>query len=271
MVSGFIPPPSPSASATEIAAFYADDVDLNRIGVLLFSVGGSLFLPFGVAVATQRRRIEGPVSPMAYVQFGAATITATTTVVYSFFMLTLAFRPDRPPDLMRLLNDLAWLPFVGVWSPGALQASAVAIAVLSDKRPEEERALPRWIGWLSVWMAFTSLSGSLVVFFTDGPFAWDGLIAFHVAANVFLGWTSSCSGRSVAPPAGHRRGSTHERRARFQRRRRVVSRGKAASGSSWAWTSWSSRSSSARSCTTAAQRRRRSPRVPTSCTKGGRS
>ncbi|HYF27535.1 MAG TPA: hypothetical protein VD931_17470 [Baekduia sp.] len=188
LLAGLVPPPSPAAPAQEIRAFYAEDPDLRRAGIVLLSVGGSLFLPFGVAVAAQLRRIEGPNSAAAAVQLGAATITAATTIVYTFVMLALAFRPARDAGIMLALNDLAWIPFVGVWTPGALQACAVATAVLGDRRPPGERLLPRWLGWLSLWMAFTSLTGSLVPFFTDGPFAWNGLIGFYVAATVFLGW-----------------------------------------------------------------------------------
>ncbi|WP_372787836.1 hypothetical protein [Paraconexibacter sp.] len=189
VLAGLVPPPSPASSGEQIRDFYAENADLKRVGIILLSVGGSLFLPFGVAVAAQLRRIEGPGSPAAYVQLGAATITAATTIIYTFMMLTLAYRPDgRSPDVMLALNDLAWLPFVGVWSPGALQAAAVAVAIFADRRPPGERILPRWLGWVSAWMAFTSLTGSLVPFFTDGPFAWNGLIGFYVAATVFLGW-----------------------------------------------------------------------------------
>lgn len=188
LIGGLVPPPSPALAADEVARFWAQDVDARRVGIILLSVGGSLFLPFGVAVALQLRRIEGHGSPMAYVQLGAATMTATTTVVYAFFMLTLTFRSGRSPELMLLLNDLAWIPFVGVWTPGALQAAATAIAILGDRRAEGERVLPRWLGWLSVWMAVSSLTGSLVPFFTDGPFAWNGALGFYVAATVFLGW-----------------------------------------------------------------------------------
>lgn len=188
LLAGFVPPPSPSDGPSQIADFYAGGEDRRRIGIILLSVGGALFLPFGVAVATQLRRIEGPGSPMASVQLGAATITAGTTMIYTFVMLAIMFRAGRDPEATLALSDLAWVPFIGLWAPGALQASATAIAVLSDDRPEGQRILPRWVGWLSAWMAFTSLTGSLVPFFMDGPFAWDGLIAFYLAAGVFLGW-----------------------------------------------------------------------------------
>ena len=203
LLAGFIPPPSPADGAQEIADFYGVDEDRRRVGIILLSVGGGLFLPFGVAVATQLRRIEGPGSPMASVQLGAATITAGTTMIYTFVMLAIMFRTGRDPDATLALSDLAWVPFIGLWAPGALQASATAIAVLFDDRPAGRRILPRWVGWLSAWMAFTSLTGSLVPFFMDGPFAWDGLIAFYLAAGVFLGWYAAvfvAIRRAIAAP-----------------------------------------------------------------------
>lgn len=70
-----------------------------------------------------------------------------------------------------------------------MSAVAVAIAVLSDRRPLEERVWPRWVGWLSVWYAITSLIGVLVPFMLSGPFAWNGLYSFYIgASSLFLWW-----------------------------------------------------------------------------------
>jgi hypothetical protein len=186
LIAGLIPPPSPADSPAEAAAYWRHDLDARRVGITLLVIGSTLFVTFGAAVATQLRRIEGPGSPAAFVALAAATVTATTAIVYAMFMMVIVFRPEMPDDLIRAISDLAWLPFVALWSPGALQAIAVGVAVLGDRRPEP--LLPRWVGWFSFWMAFTSLAGSLVPFFRTGPMAWNGFVAFYVAASVFFAW-----------------------------------------------------------------------------------
>lgn len=87
------------------------------------SIGGGLFLPFGVALAAQIRRIEGRSSPMAYLQLGGSTFLSTSTVIYVFMMFMLFFRPGRPPEVMLAFSGLAWLPFIGVWQPVRCQPS----------------------------------------------------------------------------------------------------------------------------------------------------
>lgn len=187
-LAGFLPPPSPGSSAVEIATFYATDIDLKRTGIVLLAVGGALMLPFGIAVASQIRRIEGRGSPMAYLQTGACAMTATATLIYMFMLLAMTFRPEGSPEIMLALNDIVWIAFIGMWQPGWLQACAVAIAVLNDHRPIEDRLWPRWVGWFTLWYTLTCLIGVLVPFFTGGPFAWHGLYAFYGGATAFLGW-----------------------------------------------------------------------------------
>ncbi len=186
LVGGLIPPPSPADTAREAAAYWNHDLDTRRIGIALIVLGSTLFAPFLAIVAKQIRRIEGPGSALAYTQLLGAAATVSLAIAYAMFMMTVVFRPDRPAEITQALSDLGWLPFVGVWSPGALSAAALGIAILGDRR--KLPILPRWLGWFSVWYAFTSLSGSLVIFFHTGPFAYDGLIAFYVAATAFFAW-----------------------------------------------------------------------------------
>ena len=40
----------------------------------------------------------------------------------------------------------------------------------------------------SLWTAFLFLPGSLLIFFKQGAWAWDGLLTFWVVAALFGGW-----------------------------------------------------------------------------------
>ncbi len=61
----------------------------------------------------------------------------------------------------------------------------MAIAIFGDRH--ETPVFPRWLGYLSLWMAFIFIPGELI-FFYDGPFAWNGLFLFWMAGVVFGMW-----------------------------------------------------------------------------------
>jgi hypothetical protein len=60
------------------------------------------------------------------------------------------------------------------------------VAIFTDKSPMP--VFPRWAAWYSLFMAFGSLTGSLIPFVVAGPFAWNGVIGFWVAAAVYFAW-----------------------------------------------------------------------------------
>lgn len=186
LAGGFLPPVSPASNAAEVVSYWSDGLDLRRFGIICFGVGGILFIPFAVAIATQLRRIEGPGSPLAATQVAASAVTAVLVIVYTMMLMSMLFRLERAPEITQALNDLAWIPFVGVFAPNMLQAITLGIGVLADKHPVP--LLPRWVAWYSLWYAFASLTGCLTGFFRTGPFAWNGLLAFYVAAVVFFLW-----------------------------------------------------------------------------------
>ncbi|WP_445187309.1 hypothetical protein ACTXG6_09070 [Pseudonocardia sp. Cha107L01] len=47
---------------------------------------------------------------------------------------------------------------------------------------------PRWTAYFNVWAAVLFLPGGLAYFFRTGPFAWNGVFAFWVAASTFFLW-----------------------------------------------------------------------------------
>lgn len=185
-VGGFIPPPGPGESAAEIASHYRDNVDLRRIGVIMLILGGTLLIPFGGVISDQLRRVEGIGATARLTQFGAACVAAGLMMTFGSVLLVALMRPDFPDTTYQTLNSLSFMAWIGLWQPGALQAAATAAAILSDR--SETPVFPRWVGWYSAWMAFGSLMGSLIPFFTHGPFAWNGFIGFFVAATPFFTW-----------------------------------------------------------------------------------
>ena len=87
-----------------------------------------------------------------------------------------AFRPERDPALIVLLNDLGWITFLMPLGTFVVQNFAIGFAILGDKSAAP--VLPRWIGFFTIWVAILWLPGALLTFFKSGPFARDGLFVF---------------------------------------------------------------------------------------------
>lgn len=186
VVGGFVPARSPSATAAEIATWYADNTFSIRIGLVLTLLGFTLLLPFGVAVALQTRRTEArPV--MTSVQIASVAVGVLEGVLTTVFWAVASFRPtDVDPGVTRALNDLGWFTFLFNVSTFTVWLAAVAIAILRDPSPAP--VFPRWSGYLSVYAALLFMPGVLIIFFKSGPFGFSGLFALYVPAGVFFSW-----------------------------------------------------------------------------------
>jgi len=186
LVAKFIPPPSPDKSAEEIARMFADDRDRIRVGLWITTAGSALLAFYVTAITHQLRRIAGPQSPLATAQAIAGTCIILEFIFPLLVWQTAAYRGDRDPDLVLLLNDLAWLPFVGIVGTYIVQTICVAIVVLGDRSADP--LIPRWAAYLNLWAAFGVSSGSLVVFAHRGPFAWNGILAWWLLVFAFFVW-----------------------------------------------------------------------------------
>jgi hypothetical protein len=114
------------------------------------------------------------------------TLFSLEFIYLIMFWQTAAFRADTSPELVRLLTDMGWIPFVGLTSTAVVMAFALGFSMLSDERAEP--VFPRWAGYFNLWVAFMFTPGSLCVFFKTGPFAYNGLLAWYLPVAVFTVW-----------------------------------------------------------------------------------
>jgi hypothetical protein len=156
---------------------------LFMVGVMM--CGGALTGPFVAAICTQLRRVEGPHSTWSFVELGMGFIGILLFILPCFVMEAAAFRPERDPELTRLLNDAAWIPFVGAFMPAVMQNVAIAMVVFKD---DAGRVFPRWLGYFNLWTATLFTPAALLVFFKTGPFAWSGVLCFWLPLTVFGIW-----------------------------------------------------------------------------------
>ncbi|MFT4561779.1 MAG: hypothetical protein ACI9BW_001521 [Gammaproteobacteria bacterium] len=182
----FVPPLLPSASAVEIAGIYQQNPFQIRLGLFVMMVSFGLVCPFAAVISMQLNRIEGGPSMLSYVQLACGTCGGALVMIPLMLWAGAAFRPERSPELILLLNDMGWITFLWPVPPFFLQVVATGLAILGDQN--EQPIFPRWSGFFCLWCAVMFLPGLLLIFFVTGPFAWNGLLTFWLGASVFFTW-----------------------------------------------------------------------------------
>lgn len=187
LAAGWLPPPVPGDGPTEVATYYRVHADAIRLASILIFVGGVLLLPLAAVTSVYLDCIEGGRGPLGYLQLISGALGPVAFVVPCILWAGAAYTPGRAPEITQALHDTAWLSFIaGIWT-FALQNVAIGTAILGDQR--DEPVLPRWLGYLALWAAVLFAPSCLVLFFHDGPFAWNGVFTFWLAAVAFVVWT----------------------------------------------------------------------------------
>ncbi|MFE3056910.1 hypothetical protein [Nocardia sp. NPDC059239] len=187
IMAGLFPPKPPSWSAQQVAEFWSTDADLKRAGLVIIMIGSGLLIPFGAILAVRLKKIEGASSPFTYVMLISTGISSVAILLPVFMFAVAAYRPDqRSPELTQAFNDAGWLPFVMNWPAVTGMALAIAFAILGDR--SRTPLWPRWAADYNLWTGFLFAAGGFAIFFKHGVFAWNGLLAYWMAAVVFGVW-----------------------------------------------------------------------------------
>lgn len=187
VIAGFIPPPSPGDSAEEVARMFDDDRTRIRIGMWVTTAAAALLACFVTAISLQLRRMEGPgVGPLATLQAVSGALVVLEFIFPQMAWQTAAYRSERSPETIQMLNDIAWLCYLGVVSTFLLQCFAIVLATFRDTRADP--VFPRWMAYVTIWSALGVSGGSMVVFTRSGPFAWNGVIAWWLLVVAFFVW-----------------------------------------------------------------------------------
>jgi len=186
LISGFIPPPSPSLSQAQVVAHYQQHQTAILSGMVLTLISGMFYAPLVGVISTQLKRIPGLTPALSQTQMSAGTAGITFFLVPAVLFLVTAYRPDRPAELTYLMNDLAWIMLIIPWPTFFMQNVVIGISILSDKRAEP--VFPRWLAYFNFWVALGFVPGGLLPLFKSGPLAWSGLLVFWLAGSVFGAW-----------------------------------------------------------------------------------
>ncbi len=184
-VARFFPPIPPSANPGQVAAQFQQHHGMLMLAAVLMMCSTFVLFPVSALLILIARAIERQIGMVTVMM----ALTVATYLVFNFYtpfsFAMAAFRPDRDTEIVQYASDYGFLQFMGgipmflmVWV-----LSAYAILVLN---PRENPIVPRWFGYLNLWIAILYLPELLVFFFHSGPFAWNGIVGFWIPAVLFI-------------------------------------------------------------------------------------
>lgn len=185
-LQGFLPPLKPSLTPAEVSAVFRDHATGIIVGSIFIMLGSTLLVTFFCAIAARLDRI----GPQARVW--SQTVTSSTAFAMAPFFLSAvifsvaAYRAERSDELIQAIADLGFMVLVIPAFPATLQAFAIAFAILGDKA--NATGWPRWVAYANLWVGVLFLPGCIIALFKSGPFAWNGVLAFWLAAVSFGLW-----------------------------------------------------------------------------------
>jgi len=190
-VMGFFPPSAPDAGAEDIRQLYADNPTAIRIGLVIVMAASALLVPWAAAISGQLKRIDGA-NILASTQLVSCGLLSLEFITPIGIWMAAAFRyDDRPAAVTQALHDVGWILFVTViWSLW-MQMWCIVAAIFIDRR--REPVLPRWLAYLTAWAAVLITPAGLVLFFKDGPFAWNGIVGIYIPLAAFAIWMACIS------------------------------------------------------------------------------
>ncbi len=184
---GFFPPMSPNLSAQQVADFYDHHRDGVRFSMITFDLCGIMLVPFFMVIVYQMKRMSTPSQVFAYAFLSAAASASTLFALADLLWLVAAFRPERDPQLVQLMNDMAWIVFTVPVGMLVVQNLCLALAIYHDAHPDP--IMPRWVGHLSVVTGLAMVPSAFAAAVHTGPLAWNGFLSFWlriIAYGVFF-------------------------------------------------------------------------------------
>ena len=186
------PPPAADLAADQVVAFYREGGLQLRVGAMLCVVTGGFIIPLTAVLTAQMARLEEGFPVYAAMQLVGGALGTVIYMIPAMFWGIAGFTLDRAPELTLLMHEVAFLMLVAPWTFFGYQIIPIAVVALKQK-PAANTAIPRWVGYLSLWTAFITLAGPVCLLVKTGPFAWNGLLAFWMPVGVYFVWIISLS------------------------------------------------------------------------------
>ena len=183
---GFTEPMSPQMTPSEVSDYYFNSENLPKIrySMIVFNWFAVGLVPFLALIAMQMKRMEHQTPIFRYCFFGCIAGGPTLFTVADLFWLIAAFRPERDPAIVQMLNDLAWITFTCQVGYLVSQNIFLAVAIYLDRQAKP--VFPRWVGHFNLLTAAAMIPAAFAPLFMTGPMAWDGALSFGLK-NLSIG------------------------------------------------------------------------------------
>ena len=178
----FAPPLSPTLSPEEVAAFFRDyNTGILGVVILCNLIAGSL-VPLFAVTAVQISRTATSSSVFTYAYIICVGVGTTAFILADYCWGVAAFRPDRDPQLISLLNDMAWFFFIAPVGAIVVQNLCLAMSIYLDDQPEP--IFPRWVAHFNIGISVLLIPSAFSILFKTGPLAWNGGVSFTLRIAV---------------------------------------------------------------------------------------
>jgi hypothetical protein len=177
---GFVHPMSPTMTADQVAAFYRNPANLTRIrfSMILFNEFCVCFIPVLMLLVMQMRRMAHRTPILSYCMIACAAGGPAIFLIANLFWLLAAYRPERPPMLTQMFNDLAWVTFTIQVPYLIMQSVLLALAIYWDR--QDRPVFKAWVAHFNLVIAAALVPAAFTGLALDGPMAWNGLLPFWV-------------------------------------------------------------------------------------------
>ncbi|RDH77226.1 hypothetical protein DVS77_17585 [Mycolicibacterium moriokaense] len=176
------PPLSPTLTPEQVAAFFRDyNTGILGVVILCNLIAGSL-VPLFAVTAVQMSRIGTSSNVFTYAYIICIGVGTTAFILADYCWGVAAFRPDRDPQLISLLNDMAWFLFIAPVGAIIVANLCLAVSIYLDERPDP--VFPRWVAHFNVAASLLLAPSAFSILVKSGPLAWDGGVSFTLRLAV---------------------------------------------------------------------------------------
>ena len=178
------PPPDPMFSPQQLVdEYYLKYRSGIMLGMSLAACFGMLYMPWTCLLSAQMMQRE-KVPVLALMQLTGGLLTAWILVMCPCIWVWCAESAGSiDPQLTRTLHFIAWYIFNMTWMITAIQFVAIGVFALIDKR--KPAMFPAWLAWFAIGVSITFIPLTFLPYFKSGPFAINGLWAFHLIVAGF--------------------------------------------------------------------------------------
>jgi len=184
----FSPPMSPTMTPEQVAAFFKEHVASIRGVVIFGNLICATLVPLFAMIAVQMLRVINSSPVFAYAYIMSVGIGLTAFILADFAWGVAIFRPDRDPQLISLLNDMAWFFLVAPVGCIIVQNLCLAGSIYLDARPVP--VFPRWVAHFNILTAILMVPSAFSILHKTGPLAFDGSLSFSLRLITYAAYVA---------------------------------------------------------------------------------